>query len=261
MTGYKSRLVAFDRPVARGVGGQHLVHQGQGAVFVEAELELGVGNDDALGQRKSGGGLVNLDTDFFDLRGQFGANDLLDLRVADVFVMLAGLGLGGGREDRLGQLAGVFQAGGQRHAADRLRGLVFLPAAAGQVAAHHGLDRNRLEPLDQHRAAYHLRQLGRCDHALGRLASQVVGADVAELAEPEQRHLREQRAFAGDRLTQNHIKSAEPVAGDHQQAVFADGVVVAYLAARQQRQRRQGGGVQRCGHGVQRTTWANSPLA
>ena len=176
-------------------------------------------------------------------------------------VMLAGLGLGGRREDGLGQLAGVFQAGGQRHAADRLRRLVFLPAAAGQVAAHNGLDRNRLEPLDQHRAAHHLWQLGRRDRTFGRIAGQVVGANVAELVEPEQRHLREQRTFAGNRLAQDHVKSAEPVAGDHQQAVFADGVVVAYLATRQQRQRRQGGGVQRCGHGVQRTTWANSPLA
>ena len=205
--------------------------------------------------------MVNLDADFFDLRCEFSADDFFDLRVADVLVMLAGFGLGGGREDGLGQLAGVFQAGRQRHAADRLRGLVFLPAAAGQVAAHHGLDRDGLEALDQHGAAHHLRQLGSCNHTLGRFTSQVVGADVTELAEPEQRHLREQRALAGYRLAQNHVKSAEPVAGDHQQAVGADSVVVAHLAACQQGQRCQGRGVQCCGHGVQRTTWANSPLA
>ena len=39
--------------------------------------------------------------------------------------------------------------------------LVLLPAAAGQVAAHHRLDRHRLQALDQHRAAAHLRALVR----------------------------------------------------------------------------------------------------
>ncbi len=154
-----------------------------------------------------------------------------------------------------------LQAGRQRHAADRLRGLVFLPAAAGQVATHHRLDWNWLEALDQHGTAGDLRQLGRRDHALGRLAGQVVGANVAELAEPEQRHLREQRTLARNRLAQNHVKGAEPVAGDHQQSVLADGVVVAHLASGQQGQRGQSGSVKGSGHVVQRTTWASSPLA
>src|SRR5256885_10752403 len=42
----------------------------------------------------------------------------------------------------------------------RARFLVFLPAAAGQVAAHHGLDQHGLEALDQHGAARDLGHFG-----------------------------------------------------------------------------------------------------
>jgi putative thioredoxin len=59
LAGREGGFVALHRPVARRVGRQHLVHQHQRAVLVEAELELGVGNDHALGQREGGGLLVD----------------------------------------------------------------------------------------------------------------------------------------------------------------------------------------------------------
>src|SRR3990167_4436696 len=55
--------VALLRPETAGVGRQHLVHQRQRAVGVQTKLELGVGNDDALGQRDLGRSFVNLDAD------------------------------------------------------------------------------------------------------------------------------------------------------------------------------------------------------
>ncbi|MCY1548246.1 hypothetical protein D9M68_843420 [compost metagenome] len=78
------------------------------------------------------------------------------------------------------------------------------------------------------------------------------GADVqavgAELVEPEQRKPGEQLTFAGNRLAHDHVKGADAVAGHHQDAVFADGVVVAHLATRQQGQGGEGRGVQGRGH-------------
>jgi hypothetical protein len=59
---------------------------------------------------------------------------------------------------------------------------------------------------------------------------------VAEAREPEQRHLREDLALAGIGSPMITSKARKPVARDHEDAVVADGVVVAHLAARQQRQ-------------------------
>ena len=70
-----------------------------------------------------------------------GANDLDGLFERNVLVVVTGLGLGGRREDRLGQPGGIRQTRRQRHAAHRLRRLVLLPAAAREVATHHRLDR------------------------------------------------------------------------------------------------------------------------
>ena len=44
-------LIAFCRPEAAAVGSEHLITQDNIALFVEAELELGVGDDDAAAQR------------------------------------------------------------------------------------------------------------------------------------------------------------------------------------------------------------------
>jgi hypothetical protein len=146
--------------------------------------------------------------------------------------------------DGVRQLGGIGQALGQLHTAHRAGLLVLLPAAAREVAAHHGLHWNGLEALHEHGASLHLRHFGGRDHALGHLARQVVGHDVAQLVEPEQRHAGEQLALAGDRLAHDHVEGRQAVAGHHEDAVLAHGVVVAHLATRQQRQGGQGGGVQ-----------------
>src|SRR5690606_23455879 len=59
----------------------------------------------------------------------------------DVLVV-AGFCLGGGREDRLGEGVALAEARRQADAADRLRRLVFLPAAAREVAPGHAFDRD-----------------------------------------------------------------------------------------------------------------------
>jgi hypothetical protein len=56
----------------------------------------------------------------------------------------------------------------------------------------------------------------------------------SELVEPEQRHFGQQRTLAGNGLAHDHVKRAQAVTGDHQDAVVTYGVVVAHLAAGQQ---------------------------
>jgi hypothetical protein len=76
----------------------------------------------------------------------------------------------------------------------------------------------------------------------------VVGYDVGEQAEPEARHAGEDLALAGNGLGHDDVERRDPVGRDHQHQVVADGVVLADLAARQQRERVQGRLQQWLGH-------------
>jgi hypothetical protein len=77
----------------------------------------------------------------------------------------------------------------------------------------------------------HLLDVLRRHDGLRRIACQVVGIDRAELVEPEQRQLRQQCTLARNRLVEDDVEIAEPVAGNHQDALVAHRVVVAHLAA------------------------------
>ncbi len=144
--------VAVGRPEARGVGRQHLVGEDDLGAGVAAELELGVGEDDPALGRVLGAARVDLDRDPPQLLHQRPvADDLGGAVEVDVLVVVADLGLGRRGEDRLRQLVGLEQVGRQLDPADRAAVLVFLPARAGEVAAHDALDRVHLQPPHPHR--------------------------------------------------------------------------------------------------------------
>ena len=82
------------------------------------------------------------------------------------------------------------------------------------------------------------------------ISGQVVRHDVPQLVEPEQRHLGQDFSLAGDGLTHDHVEGRQPVAGDHQQPVAADRVVVAHLAACKQGQAVKAGFEQGRSHGA-----------
>ena len=141
--------------------------------------------------------------------------------------MIAYVGLRGGREDRLRQLLGLLQPGRQLDAADGAGGPVVLPARARDVAAHDALDREHLEPLDQHPAAEDLGgHLGERDD--------VVGHDVRRPPEPEGRYARQDLALARNRGRMDDVVCGDAVRSDHQEPV-ARLVDVAYLALRDRR--------------------------
>ena len=243
--------VALDGPVARAVGREHLVHQHQGAVLRQAKFKLGIGNDHAFLQGDFGRLLVQADRGVANLRGQLFAHHLHRALVGDVFVVVAHLGLGRRGVDRCGQLGRIGQPRRQGHAANGLAVLVFLPAAARQIAAHHGLDQDRLQALHQHGAVFDLGNFFGRDHALRRFAGQVVGANMAQLGKPKQRHLGQQLALARNGFAHDHVKGRQAIAGHHQNAVIAHRVVVTHLATRQEGQRSNIGSVQ--GRGARRS--------
>ncbi len=90
-------------PETRRVGGQNLVAQDDLAV-VYAELELGVGDDDAAFLRVACSRFVHLDGQVADGGSIFGADKLFALLEADVLVVVANLSLRGRSEDGFGQL-------------------------------------------------------------------------------------------------------------------------------------------------------------
>ncbi len=59
----------------------------------------------------------------------------------------------------------------------------------------------------------------------------MVGDDVGEVVEPEQRELGEDASLVGDAGGQNVVEGRNPVGGDEEQLLVADGVDVADLAA------------------------------
>src|SRR6202011_543750 len=70
----------------------------------------------------------------------------------DVLVV-PGLRLGGGREDRLRPLLTLAQSGRQRLSLHRALLSILSPGAAGEVSAHHALEIDALGAADDHRAA------------------------------------------------------------------------------------------------------------
>ncbi len=97
-------LIAVGGPEARGVRRAHLIADGQGAVGVQAELELGVGEDDPVGAGVIGGVLVEGQRDIADSLGQRAVADQLGGAVEVDRLVVTHLGLGRRGEQRLGQL-------------------------------------------------------------------------------------------------------------------------------------------------------------
>ena len=100
-------------------------------MLVDAELELGVGDDDALRQRMVGALDVGLQCALAQLVGPHGADQFDHVVERDVLVVVSQFGLGGRGEQRLGELACLDQSGRQRDAA-HLAGLLVVDDAASR---------------------------------------------------------------------------------------------------------------------------------
>ena len=102
------RFVRGQGPEPRGIRGEDFVDENQ-VVPVQAEFELRVGDDDPLRKGVERRPVVEVQADLADLFGQGGADDFLHLLEGDVLVV-ADLGLGRGREDRLGEAVRFAEA-------------------------------------------------------------------------------------------------------------------------------------------------------
>ena len=108
--------------------------------------------------------------------------------------------------------------------------MVFLPAAAGQIAAHDGFDFYRCQAFGDDGAFFDGAGFGFGQHVVHALAGEVVGHDVGEFAEPEIGDLGKDFAFAGDGFGQDDVEGGQAVAGDDQHGFVVDFVKIAHFA-------------------------------
>ena len=188
----------------------------QHAVFVQAEFKFGIGNDDAFARGVIGSTLIQSETHVTNLLGQFRTDALFHLIKADVFVVLAHIGFRSGREQRLRQLFGQLQTGGQLDAADFAGSLIVFPTRTDDVTAHNRFNQNRFEAFDHDRATAHLLDLIRRDHGARINAGQMIRHHVVQLREPKIAHLIEHFAFVRNRFVHHHIKRGQAIGGNHQ---------------------------------------------
>src|SRR5579864_7726348 len=137
-----ARPVLLDVPEAGGVGGHHLVDEDDLAVEA-AELELGVGEDDAGLERTLVTKAVELEAEPLERCRQLASRTIGQLGPGDVLIVAGGR-LGGRCEDRLRQSIALVQASRQALAGDGAASLVILPPGARDVATHDALEHDRL---------------------------------------------------------------------------------------------------------------------
>src|SRR5207253_3884843 len=118
-------LISSTGPEARGIGREHLVGQDQ-LIANESELELCVGDDNASRFSVGRGATVDFESKIAQLGGERGSYLIRGRFERNVFVV-AGLGFGGGREDRLWKAVAFSQASRQWNAADRGAVAIVLP--------------------------------------------------------------------------------------------------------------------------------------
>ncbi len=110
-----ARLISLERPEAAGVGCEHFVAEDDISVFVQTELELGIGDDDPAGERVIRALLVECDRAVAELLGVFDAvsGELLFQNVdallkADIFIVVADFSLCARCVDRLRQFVALL---------------------------------------------------------------------------------------------------------------------------------------------------------
>ena len=220
-------FIAFQGPETAAVRCQHFIAQDNAAIFIQTELELGVGNDDASAEGvirafliQSKGIIPDLLRVLLPVAGKCLFQDLYRLLEADVLVMIADFRLGAGRIDGFRQLIAFFQARGKFDPAYSAVLLIAGPAAAGDISPDDALNGDHPQFSAEHAAAVKTLLTEELGHIVDIHTDHMVGKDIAGQIEPESGHLGQDLSLVDDLILQDDIKSGDAVGGDHDQ-VFA----------------------------------------
>ena len=156
-----AHFVAFQRPETGAVRCQHFVCQNDFAVLVQSELELGIGNDDAVFPCVvrallvyGDGEIPNFGSVLFAVSRIISLQNFDALLVGDVLIVIADFSLGARSEDRLRQLLGLLQSFRQLESPNLAGFKISCPTASGDVSANDALQREHLQLAAHHAAAF-----------------------------------------------------------------------------------------------------------
>ena len=114
---------------------------------------------------------------------------------------MSGRGLGCRSKDRLGQLVGFAQSGGQLDSAHAPVGFVLLPSGAGEISADDAFNRERFRFFHNHRTTGELlAKRPQLFREIIEIRRNKVIVDLAEAIEPKRGELIEDSAFLRDRI-------------------------------------------------------------
>jgi hypothetical protein len=216
LAGLEEALVRVCVPVSAGVGGVHLVHEGERAA-PQAEFVLRVDEDEPVRRREISAAPEELERCPLDLLPQAAGHELAREQLSAGYgpiVEPAGLLCGRGEQGPAETLVRPH-ARRQADARDRAARLVVAERGAGEVPPDHNLHGHDLAP-------------GRAHGARRDPLEQVVGNDVRGPVEPEQRKGVQDLALARHR-GEDPVEGRDAVRGGDQQLV-ADRHHVAHLA-------------------------------
>jgi len=228
-----TRFVLRSRPKPRGVWRKSFIDPNQVAIL-DAELEFGVGKEDAARLGVGRGATIDVESDGSNFFGERLADDFRGAIEGNVFIMAAGR-LGGGSENRFREFIGFPEARGQQDAANFATGLVLPPTGSGQIAAGDTFDREGPRFADDHGTTGECVEMSMERRREVGGAQDVVGNDLAELMKPEERELREDATLVGDCRGHNDVESGKAVGGDDEQFI-AQVIDIANFAARDGRE-------------------------
>lgn len=133
--------------------------------------------------------------------------------------MVANLRFGGRGVDRFRQLIGFLQSLRKTDAAHSAVLLIAGPAASRNIAPHDTFNRKHIQFAAHHTVAVKLFLPEKFRHILYVSRDHMVGKNVLGHVKPEFGHLGQNGSLFGHIVIQDHIETADPVCGHHNQTV------------------------------------------
>ena len=147
----------------------------------------------------------------------------------NILIVVANLSLGRRCVNRLRQLVRLFQTFRKSNSANCTILLVACPAASSDISTNDALNRDHIQLAAHHAVSVKLILLEKLRHIFYINRNHVVRQDILGHIKPELGHLCKNSAFLRYFVVQDHIKTADTVCRNHDQAVSVV-VNLAYFA-------------------------------
>ena len=204
-------------PETTAIGGEELIDQKELLLRIEAELKLGIGQDDSDFCSMFSCRLIQGEAPIPSLEKKIFSQLFFRFGVGHRKIV-SRLGLRCGGENRLGQRIGFTKAFGKRSAPRGTFLLIFLPSTACEVTADDTLDRQGLggEATGQPACIFFRGRNARRDLE----AKNMMRMGIRESFEPELRDGGEEDSLSRDGIREDHVVGGDTVGRDKPDFIF-----------------------------------------